>query len=460
MEAEVIDNIHMIRQLPHNIEAEQALLGAILVNNRVLDKFSHFLSAEHFYEPVHCRLYAACVSLDAKGKAFNPELLKPYFDADEALKEMGGWTYLARLASSATTIINAKDYAQTIYDLYLRRELINLGENVVNTAYEADIDYNASDLMEDAERELFKLNKQSGGDVATLAQATIEAQEIIEKAYKSDGSVTGITTGLRDLDKQLGGFHSPDLTLLAGRPAMGKTALAINSAYRAACQNIPIAFFSMEMTRDQLARRIISEQLKLSGDKLRLGRVNQDEFSKVARIDLDKPLFIDHTSSLSVALLRSKLRTLVSRHGIKCAFIDYLQLMTSREEGRVQQISEISRGLKSIAMELQIPIIALSQLSRQVEQRDNKRPLMSDLRDSGSLEQDADQVIFVYRGEYYLENKKPEASDGSYSEWQAKMDSLRGVAELIISKQRHGPTGTIKVAFEKDYTSFKDLAHG
>ena len=485
-----VQDLHY-RQAPHNLEAEQALLGSILVNNEAAQKVQGFLLPEHFYEPVHGRIFDAVLRLVDKNQIADPVKLKPYFENDEALADVGGAQYLVRLAASAATIINAEDYGRTIYDLAMRRALIQIGEQMVNDAYDAPIDAEASEQIADAEKSLFDLAElgQAESGAQTFSRALKVAIENIENAYKDPDSLSGITTGLTKLNEKIGGLHNSDLVILAGRPAMGKTALATNIAFNAAkryaddraagiaperSKGAVVCFFSLEMSSDQLAARILSDRANLhyngpdpiQSHAMRQGKLTQDQFEAIARaaIELeDTPLFIDDTPALTIAALRNRARRLKRQHNLGLVVVDYLQLLRgsgkgTASENRVQEISEITRGLKGLAKELHVPVIALSQLSRGVEQRENKRPMLSDLRESGSIEQDADMVMFVFREEYDMEKEQPSESDQvKHAEWQAQMSALYGKAECIIGKQRHGPVGTVHLAFEKECTRFSDL---
>ncbi|MFZ5608685.1 MAG: replicative DNA helicase [Pseudomonadota bacterium] len=471
------------RQPPHNLEAEQALLGAIMVNNEALDKVLPFLEAHHFFEPVHGRIYEAIVKLRDRLQAATPITLRPYFETDAALREVGGAQgYLARLAGSAATIINIEDYGRLILDLHDRRALIRLGEDMVVEAYEADLDAPATQQIEAAEQALFNLanRRQAEGGFKAFSAALSEAVHIIDRARRQDG-ISGRTTGIRELDLKLGGLQDSDLVILAGRPGMGKTALATSIAFRAAqvlrrdtldglkpeeSKGAVIGFFSLEMSADQLATRILSQQARVSTEDLRKGRLGNEEFQRVARTAgelSDLPFYIDDTPGLSIAGLRARARRLHRRHGLGLIVVDYLQLLqgsiTQRggvPENRVQEISEISRGLKGIAKSLRVPVLALSQLSRSVESREDKRPQLSDLRESGSIEQDADIVMFVYREEYYHARREPPPDSPKYVDWQIKSEEVRGQAEIDVAKNRHGATRKIQIAFEAASASFGD----
>lgn len=471
------------RLLPHNLEAEQGLLGALLVDNRSLEKVSDFLKADHFYAPAHRRIYDAVLKLVDRGQTASPVTLKGYFEKDEDLAHIGGAAYLADLAASVVNIVNVKDYAKTIYDLHLRRELITLGEDIVNESYEHVVERDAVSTIESAESRLFSLAEIGDirGGFQTLKTSVLTAIQIAEKAYKTQGRVTGVTTGLRDLDQKLGGLHGSDLLILAGRPSMGKTALATNMAFNAANryaetggkEGAIVGFFSLEMSADQLATRILADQSGISGDAIRKGNIREDDFQKFVTASqklAQIPLYIDDTPALSIAAVRTRARRLKRQHGLGLLVIDYLQLLhgTGAKQGldnRVIEVSEITRGLKAIAKELQIPVLALSQLSRAVEQRDDKRPMLSDLRESGSIEQDSDVVMFVYREQYYLERSEPsqkiEESGDRFAErhagWQERCAAVHNTAEVIVAKQRHGPIGIERLYFDPNLTRFADL---
>lgn len=463
------------RILPHNLEAEQGLLGALLIDNRGLEKISDFLKAEHFFVPAHQRIYTSIMTLIDRGQNASPVTLKNYFEKDEELKDVGGSEYLADLAANVISVVNTEDYAQSIYDLYMRRELIGLGEEIVNDSFSITLDANSTSTIEMAESRLFSLAESGDtkGGFITLRDSVITAIELAEKAYKTEGSVTGITTGLRDMDKKLGGLQNSDLLILAARPSMGKTSLAINLAFNAAKRYAEtggeeggiVGVFSLEMSSDQLATRILSDQSGISGDAIRKGNIKQDDFRKfveASQVLSQIPLHIDDSPALSIGAVRQRARRLKRQHGLDMIIIDYLQLLRGNgskqsTENRVNEVSEITRGLKAIAKELNIPVIALSQLSRAVEQREDKRPQLSDLRESGSIEQDADCVMFIYREEYYLSRTEPEVGTEKHLEWQERMDRAHNISELIVAKQRHGPIGTVKLFFDSNITRFCDL---
>lgn len=472
----------LLRTPPSNLEAEMALLGAILANNDAADRVSNFLGPEHFSEAVHARIYEAATTLIRMGKLASPVTLKNHFENDATLKEIGGPAYLARLAASATTIINAEEYGRTVYELAQRRKLISIGTEVVNEAFEPDIESSSKDLIERAESALYSMAETDkyGKGFQAFGRAMAEAIDMASAAYQRDGGLSGISCGLTDMDEKMGGLQKSDLIILAGRPAMGKTALATNIAYHVArnykaeyqtdgsnkvTDGGVVAFFSLEMSSEQLATRIISEQTGISSELIRRGKINDDDFQKLVDVSRELqalPLYIDATGGLTIAQLASRARRLKRQRGLGLIIVDYLQLLagSSRKqaEGRVQEVTEITVGLKALAKELAVPIIALSQLSRQVENREDKRPQLSDLRESGSIEQDADVVLFVYREEYYLERLMPQEGSPEFQTWQDKMNHAHGRAEVIIGKQRHGPTGTIELQFEAKLTKFQNLA--
>lgn len=476
------------RSPPHNTDIEAALIGAILTNNRAHEKVSEFLHADHFYEPVLGRIFDAATKLIEQGQVASPPTLKHYFERDPALAEVGGAEYLFDLAANAVMIVNAEDLGRSIYDLHLKRELISVGEDIVNDAYEPDIDTKASDQIESAEQRLYDL--AATGDLErsyyTMLDATKLALQAAEEAFKRDSHVVGVTTGFKGLDTTLGGLHRSDLLILAGRPSMGKTALATNLAFNAAhafrevtdehgrttTEGGHVLFFSLEMSAEQLANRILAERAKVPSDRIRRGDINAEEFERLATASQELyrlPFYIDDTPALSVSALRTRARRLKSQQKLHLIVIDYLQLMQAspgrRPDNRVQEIAEITRGLKTLAKDLDVPVIALSQLSRQVEQRDNKRPQLADLRESGTIEQDSDVVMFIYREEYYLQRDQPSRRDNEdESKFQDRIElhntllkDSRNIAEVIIAKQRHGPVGTVELHFNGDLTKFTDL---
>lgn len=464
--------------VPHSLEAEQQLLGAILVNNDVFDRVDQILSPEHFYDPVHGRIYDVAATRIRRNQLSSPVTLKTFFADDAGLEELGGPAYLARLAGSSISAFAAKDYAQMIYDLAVRRKLMALGRDISDKAAAMQADDDPRDQIVDAEQALYNLAEQGGVSqgFTSFLSAVTEAVKVANSAYQRDGGLAGISTGLTDLDGKLGGLHKSDLLILAGRPSMGKTSLATNiafniaKAYRkgtgadgreGAIDGGVVGFFSLEMSAEQLAGRILAEAAEISSHKIRQGDMTEEEFRRLvdAAKDLEAcPLYIDDTAAIPISQLAARARRLKRTHGLDVLIVDYLQLVRGTSDNRVQEIGEISMGLKAIAKELNIPVIALSQLSRQVESRDDKRPQLSDLRESGSIEQDADVVMFVFREEYYVEREKPGEDElEKTAAWQEKMSRLHGKAEVIIGKQRHGPIGTIELSFESQFTRFGNL---
>ena len=464
-----------VRTLPHNLEVEQALLGAMLEDNRVIENFSDYLRPHHFFVPVHQRIYESILKIIDRGQNADAVTLKAYFEKDADLKDVGGAAYISDLVSSVVSVINAGHYAKTLYDLFLRRELIAIGRDVVNDAFEQDIDTDAEDCLQAAEQKLYDLAEtgDAQGGFVTMKDAVGLSIQMAEKAFKTDGHVTGVTTGLRDLDKRLGGLQPSDLLILAARPAMGKTSLAINIAYNAAQafarsggeEGGRVGVISLEMSADQLASRLLCDLAEMPFDKLRRGDFGAEEFrglaeaaSRLSQI----PLYIDDTPAQTITAVRTRARRMKRKHGLELLIVDYLQLLrgtgSKQSENRVLEVSEITRGLKAIAKELQIPVVALSQLSRGVESREDKRPQLADLRESGSIEQDADVVMFIYREEYYLQNAQPSEDEAEkMATWQEKMDKAYNKADIIIAKQRHGPTGTETLYFDGRFTRFRDL---
>jgi replicative DNA helicase len=470
------------RTAPHNIEAEQSVLGAVLVNNDAFYRVSDFLEPKHFFEPIHQTIFETASSLIRAGKIATPVTLKTFLPAETDIGGMTVGQYLARLAAEATTIINAHDYGRTIYDLSLRRDLIGVGTDMVNVAFDAPVDFAPRAQIEDAERRLYEL-AESGrydGGFQKFAQALTVAVDMAAKAFQRDGKLSGIATGLRDLDIKMGGLQPSDLIIVAGRPGMGKTALATNIAYNVAKAHRAevqadgtmksinggiVGFFSCEMSAEQLATRILAEQTSIASSTIRRGGISETDFEKIRDYSIELqslPLYVDETGGLSISQLTARARRLKRQKGLDLIVVDYIQLLQGSgkrgNDNRVQEVTEITTSLKALAKELNVPIIALSQLSRQVESRDDKRPQLSDLRESGSIEQDADVVMFVFREEYYLANKEPRVGTPEYEKWQLDMSLVHGKAEVIIGKQRHGPTGTVELQFEGQFTRFSDLA--
>ena len=470
------------RSAPHNIEAEQSLLGAILVNNDAFYRVSDFLEGKHFYEPIHQTIYETSSSLIRMGKIATPVTLKTFLPADTDLGGMTVGQYLARLAAEATTIINAQDYGRTIYDLALRRDLIGIGEDMVNVAYDAPVDFLPRAQIEDAERRLYELAETGryDGGFQRFSQALTVAVDMAAKAFQRDGKLSGIATGLRDLDSKMGGLQPSDLIIVAGRPGMGKTSLATNIAYNIAraykselqadgttkaVNGGAVGFFSCEMSGEQLATRILAERTGIPSSSIRRGGISELDFEKIRECSIELqslPFYVDETGGLSISQLTARARRLKRQKGLDLVVVDYIQLLQGSgkrgNDNRVQEVTEITTSLKALAKELNVPVVALSQLSRQVESRDDKRPQLSDLRESGTIEQDADVVLFVFREEYYLANKEPRPGTPEHEKWQIDMSFAHGKAEVIIGKQRHGPTGTVDLHFEASVTRFGDLA--
>ena len=466
--------------VPHSIEAEQQLLGAILTNNDLFDRVASIVRADHFYDPVHARIFETASARIAKNNLASPVTLKAFMEDDSGLAELGGPAYLVRLAGAAISSFAVRDYAEMIYDLAIRRELITVGNDIAAKAARVDVDSEPKEQIVDAEQKLYALAEQGQTEQGfqSFLTAVTDAVKVANAAYQREGGLAGVSTGLVDMDKKLGGLHRSDLLILAGRPSMGKTSLATNVAFNiartykkgitasgeeGAIDGGVVGFFSLEMSAEQLATRILSEVAEIPSNQIRRGDFTESEFRRIvdAAKELESaPLFIDDTPALPISQLAARARRLKRTHGLDALFIDYLQLVrgTGRSENRVNEISEITMGLKAIAKELDIPVIALSQLSRQVENREDKRPQLSDLRESGSIEQDADVVMFVFREEYYKEREKPGDHElDKMGIWQEEMERLHGKAEVVIGKQRHGPIGTVELSFEGQFTRFGNL---
>ena len=466
--------------VPHSIEAEQQLLGAILTNNDLFDRVAQILRAEHFYDPVHARIFETAAARIAKNNLASPVTLKAFLEDDAGLAELGGPAYLMRLAGAAISSFAVRDYAEMIYDLAIRRELIDVGNEIAAKAARVEVQSEPKEQIVEAEQKLYALAEQGQTEQGfqSFLTAVTDAVKVANAAYQREGGLAGVSTGLIDMDKKLGGLHRSDLLILAGRPSMGKTSLATNVAFniaRAYKKGITssgeegavdggvVGFFSLEMSAEQLASRILSEVAEIPSNQIRRGDFTEGEFRRIvdAAKELEAaPLFIDDTPALPISQLAARARRLKRTHGLDALFVDYLQLVrgTGRSENRVNEISEITMGLKAIAKELDIPVVALSQLSRQVENREDKRPQLSDLRESGSIEQDADVVMFVFREEYYKEREKPGDHElDKMATWQEEMERLHGKAEVVIGKQRHGPIGTVELSFEGQFTRFGNL---
>tara|TARA_Y100000590_G_scaffold219588_1_gene248673 strand:+ start:824 stop:2254 length:1431 start_codon:yes stop_codon:yes gene_type:complete len=460
------------KQLPSNIEAEQALIGSILVSNDIYDEISTLVDSKKFFDPIHAKIFGTIEILIAKGLLANPITLKNYFDNDEGLKELGGQEYLIKITKFSTSVKQAIDYANIIQEMHVRRELIKISESVLHEASNNnEVTSSGDEIIQNTEKSLFDLAEKGHFNRSFLKfeNALKQTIEMAKNAYQNEEGIVGVPTGLSDLDSRLGGMHKQDLIIIAGRPSMGKTALATNIAFHAA-KNIQqkglkstVAFFSLEMSSEQLSTRILSEQSRIRSNDIRRGKVSEKEFEQFIETSkniFELPLYIDETPAITISAIRNRARRIKRLFGLDLVVVDYIQLMRSgskRNDGRVQEISEITQGLKALAKELDVPVLALSQLSRAVEQRDDKKPQLADLRESGSIEQDADVVMFVYRAAYYLERKEPTPGSIEHAEWQQKMDEISSLAEIMISKQRHGPTGNVKVEFEAMYTKFKDL---
>ncbi len=457
------------KELPNNIEAEQSVIGSILVSNEIFDEINTIISYQNFYDPMHQKIFNSIESLIYKGMLANPITLKNYFKDEK--DDIDIPEYLVKITKFSTSTRQAIEYSKIIYDMFVRRELIKISEQTIDTAKLNDFETNGQTIIENSEKLLFDLAERGSFNSSLIKfdEAMKQTIEMASAAYKNEEGIVGVPTGLRDLDDRLGGLHQSDLIIIAGRPGMGKTALATNIAFNAAqkIQNngrkSSIAFFSLEMSSEQLSTRILAEQSRIKSNDIRRGKISDEQFDKFLETSKnisELPLYIDETPAISIAALSNRARRIKRLFGLDMILVDYIQLMKgtfNNKDGRVQEISEITQGLKAIAKELSIPVVALSQLSRAVEQRDDKKPQLSDLRESGSIEQDADVVMFVYRQSYYLKSKEPRPATVEHAEWQAKMNEVSHLAELIISKQRHGPTGNITLEFEEMFTKFKDL---
>ena len=461
---------NQFKELPNNIEAEQAVIGSILVSNDIFDDVSIIIDNKKFYDPVHQKIFAAIENLISKGMLANPITLKNYFENDNSLAELEGHEYLVKLTKFSTTIRQAIEYSKIVYDMHIRRELIKISETMTENASNKILDLPGNKIIEDSERLLFDLAEKGSLNTSFIKfdQALNYTIEMASNAFKNEEGIVGVPTGLTDLDDRLGGMHNSDLLIIAGRPSMGKTALATNIAFHAAKKiqekgtKSSIAFFSLEMSSEQLSTRILAEQSRIKSNDIRRGRISEEQFDKFIETSKnisELPLYIDETPAISIAAMSNRARRIKRLHGLDLVVVDYIQLMSAANtrDGRVQEISEITKGLKALAKELSVPVLALSQLSRAVEHRDDKKPQLSDLRESGSIEQDADVVMFVYREAYYLERKEPRPATVDHADWQAKMNEVSNLAEIIIGKQRHGPTGNINVEFEAMFTKFRDI---
>jgi replicative DNA helicase len=456
------------KELPNNIEAEQSVIGSILVTNEIFDEISTIISNINFYDPMHQKIYNAIENLIYKGMLANPITLKNYFEDEK--DDLDVPEYLVKITKFSTSVRQAIEYSKIIYDMFVRRELIKISEQTIDSAKINDLDSSGQTIIENSERLLFDLAEKGSFNSSLIKfdDAMKQTIEMASAAYKNEGGIVGVPTGLRDLDDKLGGLHQSDLIIIAGRPSMGKTSLATNIAFNAAkhiqenSKKSSIAFFSLEMSSEQLSTRILSEQARIASNDIRRGRISDeqfDQFLETSKNIAELPLFIDETPAISIAAMSNRARRIKRLHGLDMVVVDYIQLMrgtTYNKDGRVQEISQITQGLKAIAKELGVPVVALSQLSRQVEQRDDHKPQLADLRESGSIEQDADVVMFVYREGYYLQRKEPREATVEHAEWQAKMNEVAHLAEILIGKQRHGPIGKVTLEFEERFTKFKD----
>ena len=458
-----------LKELPNNIEAEQSVIGSILLSNEIFDDINIFINSKNFYDPMHQKIYSAIEKLIYSGMLANPITLKNYFENEK--DELNVPDYLVKITKFSTSSRQAIEYSKLIYDLFVKRELIKISENIIDTAKLNDLDHDGQTIIENFEKSLFDLAEKGSfsSSIVKFDEAMKLTIEMASSAYKNEEGIVGVPSGLTDLDDRLGGMHKSDLIIIAGRPSMGKTALATNIAFHAAKKiqddgrKSSVAFFSLEMSSEQLSTRILAEQSRIKSNDIRRGRISEEQFDKFIETSKnisELPLYIDETPAISIAAMSNRARRIKRLFGLDLIVVDYIQLMkgtTFNKDGRVQEISQITQGLKAIAKELSVPVLALSQLSRAVEQRDNHKPQLSDLRESGSIEQDADVVMFVYREAYYLERKEPRPATVEHAEWQAKMSEVSNLAEIMISKQRHGPTGNIMLEFEAMFTKFKDL---
>ena len=458
-----------LKELPNNIEAERSVIGSILLSNEIFDDINIFISSKNFYDPMHQKIYSAIEKLIYSGMLANPITLKNYFENEK--DELNVPDYLAKITKFSTSSRQAIEYSKLIYDLFVKRELIKISENIIDTAKLNDLDHDGQTIIENFEKSLFDLAEKGSfsSSIVKFDEAMKMTIEMASSAYKNEEGIVGVPSGLTDLDDRLGGMHKSDLIIIAGRPSMGKTALATNIAFHAAKKiqddgrKSSVAFFSLEMSSEQLSTRILAEQSRIKSNDIRRGRISEEQFDKFIETSKnisELPLYIDETPAISIAAMSNRARRIKRLFGLDLIVVDYIQLMkgtTFNKDGRVQEISQITQGLKAVAKELSVPVLALSQLSRAVEQRDDHKPQLSDLRESGSIEQDADVVMFVYREAYYLERKEPRPATVEHAEWQAKMSEVSNLAEIMISKQRHGPTGNIMLEFEAMFTKFKDL---
>ncbi len=457
-----------VNELPNNIEAEQSVIGSILISNEIFDEINIIINSKNFYDPMHQKIFGAIEKLIYGGMLANPITLKNYFEKEK--DEINVPDYLVKITKFSTSLRQATEYSKLIYDLFVKRELIKISENIIDVAKLNDLEKNGQSIIESFEKSLFDLAEKGSfsSSLVKFDEAMKMTIEMAQVAYKNDEGIVGVPSGLTDLDDKLGGLHKSDLIIIAGRPSMGKTALATNIAFNAAKKiqedgrKSTIAFFSLEMSSEQLSTRILAEQSRIKSNDIRRGRISEEQFDKFIETSKnisELPLYIDETPAISIAALSNRARRIKRLYGLDMVVVDYIQLMRAANfrDGRVQEISEITQGLKALAKELSVPVLALSQLSRAVEQRDDKKPQLADLRESGSIEQDADVVMFVFREAYYLERKEPQPATVDHAEWQSKMNDVANRAEIIIGKQRHGPTGNVFLEFEPMFTKFKDI---
>ena len=468
----MVNQLNLIKtsanELPNNIEAEQSVIGSILLSNEIFDEINMIVNYRNFYDPMHQKIFSAIEKLIFSGMLANPITLKNHFENEK--DEINIPEYLVKITKFSSSSRQTIEYSKLIYDLYVKRELIKISENVIDASKLNDLDNDGQKIIESFEKSLFDLAEKGSfnSSLVKFDEAMKMTIEMASNAYKNDEGIVGVPTGLTDLDDRLGGLHKSDLLIIAGRPSMGKTALATNIAYNAAKKiqddnkKSTVAFFSLEMSSEQLSTRILAEQSRIKSNDIRRGRISEDQFDKFIETSKnisELPLYIDETPAITIAALSNRARRIKRLYGLDLVVVDYIQLMRASnfKDGRVQEISEITQGLKALAKELSVPVLALSQLSRAVEQRDDKKPQLSDLRESGSIEQDADVVMFVYRESYYIERKEPRPATVEHAEWQAKMNEVSNLAEIIIGKQRHGPTGNVMLEFEAMFTKFKDI---
>ena len=468
----MINQLNLVKnssnELPNNIEAEQSVIGSILLSNEIFDEINMIINSKNFYDPMHQKIFIAIEKLIYSGMLANPITLKNHFENEK--DEINIPEYLVKITKFSSSTRQTIEYSKLIYDLYVKRELIKISENIIDASKLNDLDNDGQKIIENFEKSLFDLAEKGSfsSSLVKFDEAMKMTIEMASNAYKNDAGIVGVPTGLTDLDDRLGGLHKSDLLIIAGRPSMGKTALATNIAYNAAKKiqddnrKSTVAFFSLEMSSEQLSTRILAEQSRIKSNDIRRGKISEDQFDKFIETSKDiseLPLYIDETPAITIAALSNRARRIKRLYGLDLVVVDYIQLMRASnfKDGRVQEISEITQGLKALAKELSVPVLALSQLSRAVEQRDDKKPILADLRESGSIEQDADVVMFVYREAYYIERKEPRPATVEHAEWQAKMNEVSNLAEIIIGKQRHGPTGNVMLEFEAMFTKFKDI---